>query len=148
MISVFEEQVSQRTKSSILVMKCSEMGKKSIIMASYIYYSNYDKHHCTDFHWAQWNEPTTLALGNFRCFSLISTKFAVVIATAIRHRFICNHILDGPVHARWSKNAKYGFLQKYALFSNGDCYVQNFSYLLQTSFNRILKGWKCVPRKH
>ena len=45
------------------------------------------KRQYTDFHWAQCNDPSTLALGNFRCFSLISTKFAVVVATALSYRF-------------------------------------------------------------
>ena len=31
-----------------------------------IYYSNFDKHKFTYFHWAQCNEPTTLTLGNLR----------------------------------------------------------------------------------
>ena len=52
-----------------------------------IHYSNIDKHKCTHFHLAQCNEPTTLTLGNRRSFSLISTKFAVVIATAFSYRF-------------------------------------------------------------
>ena len=56
---------------------------------NYVYYSNFDKHKCSYFHWAQCNEPTTLALGNLRCFSLISTKFAVVIATVFNYRFNC-----------------------------------------------------------
>ena len=54
-----------------------------------IYYLNFDKHKCTYFHWAQCNEPTILTLGNLRCFSSISTKFAVVIATAFSYRFKC-----------------------------------------------------------
>ena len=54
-----------------------------------IYYSKFDKHHYIDFHWVQRNEPTTLALGNFQCFSLISTKFAVVIAIPSSYRFNC-----------------------------------------------------------
>ena len=40
------------------------------------------------------------------------------------------------------------FFQKSAQFSNGDNCVQNFSYQLQTGFNRILKGWKCVLQTH
>ena len=52
-----------------------------------IYYSKFDKHNCIDFHLVQCNEPTTLALGNFLCFSLISTTFAVVTAIALSYRF-------------------------------------------------------------
>ena len=59
------------------------------ILSTKIYYSNFDKHKCTYFHWAQCNEPTTLTLGNLRCFSLISTKFAVVISTAFIYRLKC-----------------------------------------------------------
>ena len=55
-----------------------------------IYYSKIDKDHCIDFLLVQCNESTPLALDIFRCFSLISTKFAVVIAIASSHRFQCN----------------------------------------------------------
>ena len=68
------------------ILYCSH---KLVDIRTLIYYSNFDKHKCTYFHWAQCNEPTTLTLGNLRCFSLISTKFAVVIATALSYRFKC-----------------------------------------------------------
>ena len=61
-----------------------------------IYYSNFDKQKCTYFNWAQCNEPTTLTLGNLRCFSLISTKFAVVIATAFSYRLKCKSYTGWP----------------------------------------------------
>ena len=55
----------------------------------------FDRYHYKDFHWVQCDEPTTLALGNFRCFSLISTKFVVIIAIASGYRLhikMQNHI--------------------------------------------------------
>ena len=45
-----------------MVMKHFDPGRKGVV-----YYSNFDKHKCTYFHWAQCNEPTTLTLGNLRC---------------------------------------------------------------------------------
>ena len=79
---------------------------------------------------------TTLALGNFRCFSLISTKFAVAIAIASSYRFKCkSHTGSSRVCPMVGKSK--------ILFSTEKCIlikwcVQNFSYQLQTGFNRIL----------
>ena len=73
-------------------MEVDGMGRQGngiIDLFDIIYYSNFEKHKCTYFHWDQCNEPTTLTLGNLRCFSLISTQFAVVIATAFSYRFKC-----------------------------------------------------------
>ena len=84
----------------------------------------FDKHHYIDFHWVQCNIPTTLALGKFRCFFLISTKFVVVIAIASSYRFKCKyHILDSPVYACWSQSAKYCFYRK----------VHNFQMVITVS---------------
>ena len=101
----------------------------------------------------QCNIPTTLAVGNFRCFSLISTILAVVIAIATSYRFKCKlhtgwspiyllvgkcHILGEVCVCGWGEG-----LQKNAYFSNGDYSVHNFSCQSETGFNRILKGFKC-----
>ena len=78
-------ELAMQKVSPVVVMIIGH--KKNQIIS--IYYSNFDKHKCTYFHWAQCNEPTTLTLDNLRCFSLISTKLAVVVATAFSYRFKC-----------------------------------------------------------
>ena len=71
------------------------------IRTMYVYYSKFDKHHYIDFHLVQCNELTTLALGNFRCFSLISTNFSVAMRLLQATGSNTNHILAVPVYARW-----------------------------------------------
>ena len=54
-----------------------------------IYYSQYNKHNCIDFHRVNCNEPSLSLLDNFLCLSSISSKFAVVIENAIGYSFSC-----------------------------------------------------------
>ena len=56
------------------------------------YFSKFDKHYYIDVHRVQsLLELTNLAFGNFRCFSIISTKIVVVIAIASTQLKPCTH---------------------------------------------------------
>ena len=94
----------------------------SILYIFNIYYSNFDKHKCTYFHWAKCNEPTTLTLGNLRCFSLISTK------GERRWKYERGVFRDIAVTNRYTSGEYSGILP------------------LQTGFNRIVKGWNVFPK--
>ena len=90
-----------------------------------LYYSNFDKHNYIDYNWVPCIEPSSLSLGNFRFFSFISTKFAVIISIASSCRFKCkSHTRSScPVYVRWSENAKYCFYRK----------VHNFQMVITVS---------------
>ena len=66
--------------------------------------------HYINCHRVQCCEPTALALDNFRCFSLISTAFAVVNVIASNFRFQCNWSI--PYMPVGSKLQNIGFYRK------------------------------------
>ena len=80
-----------------------------VINNSTFYYSKFDKHNYIDFDLVQCNEPTTLALGYILSFSLIQRKSPWQLRLFQATHSNENHILDGPMYARWSENTKYCF---------------------------------------
>ena len=72
----------------------------------YSNYSNFDKHHCIDFHRVHCTEPTPLSLNNFFCLSLILSKFAVVIANVIAYNLTCKSSTRQTHVCPWVGNCK------------------------------------------
>ena len=80
-----------------------------------------------DFHMAQCTDPTPLAYTiTFRCFSLHSTNFSVILKNIMCYSFYAKQSLDGPMDL--------------CRFENAKCYVLKFHS--KVCFSLILKDQK------
>ena len=68
--------MTHKFHSSCILLNCILIQKilRLEIMFSNVYYSQFDKHNCIDFHGANCNLPTTSLLDNLKCLSSISSN--------------------------------------------------------------------------